>query len=219
MIPVALDVETWIAYASGNFSYTSGKYSSTSLYLSNSNLSQATNDLTQLQVYPTPTNTPGSFGLIDIGIPSNNTPAFRAWIDDGMTPNDINYLLNNNLLPVSTSNPEPWKVGPGMKSTLVTNFQSIMGVPSLIPLFQPSSPLPNYVAATGTGQNATYAVVGFAGVTITQADGDGGNMNISIQPSAVVAPTVVINNAKPAGTQQSAFGTPLTTFVSAKLTQ
>ncbi|HEY7330346.1 MAG TPA: pilus assembly protein TadG-related protein [Gemmataceae bacterium] len=219
MIPVGLDIYTWVAFASGNFTFLNGNFSSPSAYLSSSNVTIGPNGLAQLQVYPAPTNTPGSFGLIDIGVPSNNTPAFRSWIDDGQTPNDITYLLNNSLLPVSSSNPEPWKVGPGLKSTLVSNFQSIMGVPSLIPLFVPVSPLPNYVAASGNGQNATYAVVGFAGVTITQADGNGNNMNISIQPSAIVPTNAVINNAKPAGTQQSQFQTPLTTFVSAKLTR
>jgi Flp pilus assembly protein TadG len=221
MIPVGLDVNTYAAYASGNFTLSqNGAFSSNSPYLSSSNVFFAPNNLPQLQVYPTPTNTPGSFGLIDVGTPSNSTPAFRAWIDDGETPNDITYLLNNNLLPVSPSAPAPWKVGPGLKSTLLSNFQSIIGVPSLIPLFQPYSPLPNYVAGNGTGQNATYAVVGFAGVTISQADGSGNaGMTISIQLSAIVPPNAVINNAAPAGTQQSVFGTPLTTFVSAKLTQ
>lgn len=220
MIPVGLSVDMWEPFASGNFTFTNGSFSSSSSYLSSSNVTIGSNGLAQLKVYPTPTNTPGSFGLIDIGVPSNSTPAFRSWIDSGETPNDITYLLNNNLLPVSPSAPAPWKVGPGLKSTLLSNFQSIIGVPSLIPLFQPVSPLPNYVAASGTGQNATYAVVGFAGVMISQAEGSGdSNMIISIQPTAIVPTNAVINNAAPAGKQQSAFGTPLTTFISAKLTQ
>jgi hypothetical protein len=148
-------------------------------------------------------------------------PAFQGWIDNGETPNDISYLLNNKLLPVSMDAPEPWKVGPGLKSTLVSDFASQMGVPNLIPLFVPASPLPNYVAASGTGQNATYAIVGFVGVTVTQASGNGlANMVISIQPTGVVDPTAVIPNPTPARPGQgNAFGTKATTFVSAKLTQ
>jgi hypothetical protein len=108
-----------------------------------------------------------------------------------------------------------------------------MGVPNLIPLFIPTSaplgtPLSqsvgSYVAANGNGQGATYAVVGFAAVTITQADGSGSSMNISIQPTAVVDPTAYIGTPKPAGTQVSQFGTTVNapvigTFASAKLTQ
>jgi hypothetical protein len=130
------------------------------------------------------------------------------------------------------SNPKNWKCGPGLTSTLQSNFYSQMGVPNLIPLFMPASApagmqaqsTGSYVAATGSGQNATYAVVGFAGVTITQADGSGGGMNISIQPCAVVDPTAFIQSPRPAGTQVSQFGSTInnpmiTTFISAKLTQ
>jgi hypothetical protein len=57
-------------------------------------------------------------------------------------------------------------------------------------------------------------------VTITQATGDGSNMNISVQPCAVVDPTAVLSNLSPAQvTRQTWFGTSQTTFVSAKLTR
>jgi hypothetical protein len=184
----------------------------------------------ELQVYPYPGNAPGSFGLLDVGPPQNNVPAFRTWIDDGETPNDINYLVNNNLVPVSMSSPKSWKCGPGLKSTLQSNFYSQMGVPNLIPLFIPVSgpsgmqalSTGSYQAASGSGQNATYAIVGFAGVTISQADGSGSSMNISVQPCAVVDPTAFIKNPAPAGTQTTQVGSStntITTFISAKLTQ
>jgi hypothetical protein len=216
ILPVALDINVWTNYANGNL---------ISPWLT-TNVSIGPDNNPQLQVYPFATDTPGSFGLLDVGVPSNNAPAFRTWIDDGSTPNDISYLLNNNLLPVSPTNPEPWKVGPGLKSTLLSNFQSQMGVPNLIPLFAPVNPTGNptspgssYVAATGNGQNATYAIIGFAGVTISQATGSGNNMNISIQPAAIVDPTAVILNPSPARAgQKTIFGTPQTTFISAKLT-
>lgn len=191
ILPVALDVNVWQQF------YRTGKSPDGNIYL-------AANGLPQLQVYPTTTNTPGSFGLIDVGVPSNNAPAFRNWIDSGQTPNDITYLVNNNLVPVTPDSPQPWKVGPGLKSTLLTNFQGEIGAPNLIPLFAPANFGSNgwgssgYVAATGTGQNATYAVVDFVGVTISQATGNGNNMNISIQPSAIVDPTLTVPFARPA---------------------
>jgi hypothetical protein len=227
ILPVALDVNVWKAF-NNSANYSNGQFTSDPTgYLTSSYVSTGSNSLPQLQVYPFNTNTPGSFGLVDTGVPSNDSPAFRTWIDTGSTPNDISYLLKNNLVPVSpdTTNgnpgPEPWKVGPGLKSDLLTNFQSQIGVPNLIPLFVPSSPLPNYVAAASQGQNATYTIIGFVGVTITQADGSGNaNMTISVQPQAIVDPTEVILNPSPArATQTTVFGTSQTTFVSAKLTQ
>ena len=227
ILPLALDMNIWKTF------YQTGLSPDGQVHL-------AANGSPELFVYPLgpqavlsqPTNTPGSFGLIDVGSPQNNVPAFRMWIDNGQTPNDINYLINNNLVPVTVSSPRNWKVGPGLKSTLQQNSYDQMGVPNLIPLFIPASApagvqsqsTGSYVAASGTGQNATYAVVGFAGVAISQADGNGGNMNISIQPSALVGPTAYIGTAKPAGTQVSQFGSTInspmiTTFISAKLTQ
>jgi len=189
----------------------------------------ATNGSPELHLYPYPQNAPGSFGLIDTGPPQNNVPAFRNWIDDGETPNDISYLINHNMVPVSLQSPRSWKCGPGLKSTLLANFQSVMWDPNLIPLFQavqyPSaSNNYTYIAASGQGQGATYAVVGFVGITVSKATGSGNNMDISIQPMAVVDPTAVILNNLPAGTQTSPLtpsvssDTTITTFGSAKLT-
>jgi hypothetical protein len=208
ILPVALDMNMWTNFAQSGVSPDGNTYN-------------GPNGNPQIQVYPYPGNAPGSFGLVDTGTPANNVPAFRNWIDSGETPNDINYLLNNNMLPVSMTNPEQWKVGPGLKSTLVTNFQDVMGEPNLLPLFKPvNSSSADYQAASGNGQGATYAIVGFVGVTVTQADGSGSNLIISVQPSAVIDPTAVIGNPKPAtGTNQTQFGTTVTTFVSAKLTQ
>src|SRR5207244_974506 len=79
-----------------------------------------TNGLPQLKVYP---DGPfqGAFNLLDVGPPSNNTPAFRNWIDNGETSNDIKYLLDNSLLPVSMQGPKSWKDGPGLSDTLIAN--------------------------------------------------------------------------------------------------
>src|SRR5207253_2286476 len=149
----------------------------------------------QLQVYPTGPYQ-GDFALVDVGPPSNSAPAFRNWIDNGETPNDISYLLNHNLLPVSLSGPKDWKDGPGLTDTLLANFQQEMGKQNLIPLFIPYQAPATWQAQNvgtyqptnnsgGGGQNQTYAIVGFVGITISQADGNGNaGMTISIQPYA-----------------------------------
>jgi hypothetical protein len=224
ILPVALDVNVW-----KNF-YQTGQSSDGNVY------TNSTNGMPELQVYPCPGNAPGNFGLLDVGPPANNTPAFRNWIDYGETPNDIQYLRNNNLLPVSSSTDTWWKCGPGMKSTLVTNFQSVMWQSNLIPIFKPyQAPSPNlayqtnssYTAAQSGGQGATYDIIGFVGVTVSRADGNGGGMNISVQPLAVVDPTAVVSNPVPATSSATTpltsymglTGQSFTTFVSAKLSQ
>jgi hypothetical protein len=211
ILPVALDINIWKEFL------TSGKSGGP-----NGTINYDDNGVPQLHVYPNPGNAPGSFGLIDTGPPANNVPAFRDWIDDGQTPNDVQYLLDHAMLPVSTTAPKWWKCGPGLKSTLVDNFAGVMGQPNLIPLFIPVNPNfdSSYQAAQGSGSNAQYNVCGFVGVTVTQADGSGSNMQISVQPMAVVDPTIFITNPTPA---RPLTGNPLgsltTTFISAKLTQ
>jgi Flp pilus assembly protein TadG len=219
ILPVALDIHIWQNFQQANWS---------SPWL-NGLTSAGPNNAQQLQVYPFDTNTPGSFALVDLGPPANNAPAFRQWINNGTTPNDINYLLSNNLLPVSLQGPAPWKDGPGITDTLLANFQQVQGQPNLIPLFMPvtpndlaaTSPGSNYVAAAAQGQNATFNIVGFVAVTVSYANGNGNaNMNISLQPMSLVDPTAVIPNPKPAqGTVLTQFGTSQTTFTSAKLSR
>jgi Flp pilus assembly protein TadG len=217
ILPVALDFKVWDQF------YANGQSPDGTIHVN------ATNGWPELHVYPSPGNAPGNFGLLDLGPPSNYVPAFRNWIDDGSTPNDISYLLNNDLVPVTMASPKSWKGGPGLKSTLVSNFESVEGEPNLIPLFQavqyPSASNGyTYIAASGTGQNATYAVVGFVGITVSNATANGQNMDISIQPMANVDPTAVLTGTLPAGTQTSPYTpststpTTITTFTSAKLT-
>ena len=86
----------------------------------------------------------------------------------------------------------------------------------LIPVFQPVSTSP-YQAASGNGSHTSYAVVGFVGVTIAQADGSGSNMNISVQPVATLDPTLTYDPSTVVPAGEGSSGT--TTFAVPKLTQ
>jgi len=187
---VALDYNEWTNFYNTGLSGDGNTYT-------------GSNGKPQLQVYPDPGNAPGQFGLLSIGPPATDTPTFSTWIDNGPSSSDIQYLLNNKLAPVSLTSPESWSGGPGMKSTLQSDFASRIGQPALIPLFMPVSTNP-YQAASGNGSNATYSIVGFAPVTISEADGRGSNMNISVQPMAANDSTAVWTWA-PAGTTQGTY--------------
>jgi Flp pilus assembly protein TadG len=205
LLPLALDVNVWKTF------YTTG--------LSPDGLMHpGPNGAPQLQVYPIPGQTSGNFSLLATGPPVNATDAFRTWIESGPSQSDIQYQINHSLLPVSASSTKPWAAGPGLTSTLSTNFADILGKANLIPLFQPVSVVP-YQAASGTGNNATYAIEGFASVQVSTATNSGSNMIISLQPIAIYDPTAVYGNVRPAGTAVSSeWGTTLTTFVAPKLT-
>ncbi len=204
MLPIALDYNDWTTF------YSTGRSPDNQIH-------PGPNGAPQIQIYPVPKSTSGNFSLLCIGPPDKNSPTFRTWIDYGMSSSDETYLQTNSLLPVSISSPKQWAGGPGLTDTLVSNFADALGKSNLIPLFKPVSTTP-YQAASGTGQNSTFAIVGFASVQVSQCGGDGSNLVLAIQPMAIYDPTAVINKVTPAGTQNSAnFSTPLTTFVAPKL--
>jgi hypothetical protein len=212
ILPVALDVNIWTEFlVSGRSGGPGG------------NIHYDKDGIPQLHVYPNPGSAPGSFGLIDVGRGHSDVPAFRNWVSEGRTPNDIQYLIDHDLLPVTVASPKWWRCGPDMRSSLVENFAAVMGQPSLIPVFAPHQGLPGqagYQAARVDGSMSEYNVVGFVGVTVTQAEKSGDSMDISIQPHAVVDPTIVIPRPRPAGRRPNpTLGRLTTTFISAKLTQ
>jgi Flp pilus assembly protein TadG len=205
MLPVALDINAWTTF------YATGQSPDGVVHI-------GANGLPQLKVYPTPANAPGNFGLLSIGEPSSATPSYRNWIGYGPSPADMQYLNDNNLVPVSASSPQPWVAGPGMKSTLEGDFAGVANLPRLMPLFQPVSTSP-YQAAASQGSNAYYNIVGFAGVKITEATGNGNNMNISVQPAAEADATVNYDPTKVVPAGEGSAATTTTTFILPKLVQ
>ncbi|MEI8374371.1 MAG: pilus assembly protein TadG-related protein [Planctomycetota bacterium] len=203
LLPVGLDVNVWTTF------YATGTSPDGVVH-------RASNGSPQLQIYPSPGNAPGNFGLVSIGPPATSTPTFSSWLSNGPSPSDLQYFDDNNLVPVSLSSPKAWAGGPGLKSSLGNDFANAMNQSRLLPVFQPVSTSP-YVAAGGNGSNSYYNIVGFVGVSITQADGSGSNLNISVQPVATVDPTMNYdpNTVVPAGEGSST----ITTFALPKLTQ
>jgi Flp pilus assembly protein TadG len=205
LLPVAFDMNAWNQYLANGRS-------------PDGTIHAGPNGAPQIDVYPSPTNAPGNFGLVTIGTPTNSASDYETWVSQGPTPADIAYLKNNGLLPVSLTAPEWWDGSPGLKSSLSGAFSDLAsaGTHKLIPLFKPASTSP-YQGPKGQGSNSYYDIVGFAGVTITQAGGNGGNLNVSVQPCAVIDPTAVYDTTTiaPTGTTSEV----ITTMVPPRLTQ
>ncbi len=127
------------------------------------------------------TTSPGNFGLVNLNYtnPVNNDPQFASWIVYGPTPSDIASFGTNGFQATSSS-PTVVKGGPGLKSNLVSDLNSIIGEPRILPVFSSYS---------GQGSNTSYTIVGFMGVTVVQASGHGSNETITFQPMQVTDPT------------------------------
>ena len=189
LLPVAFDVNDWNAFMASGVSPDGGVHDDA-------------NNTPQIKVYPSPKNSPGNFGLLCIGPWTNATPDYEDWILNGPSAADLQTLIDEGLFPVSQAAPQPWKGSPGLRSTLSSYFTRIIGKPRLLPLFAPAASSP-YQAASGSGSNTTYAIVGFAGVKVTSVSGSGSSLNISVQPCDVIDPTAVFDAASvyPAGTE------------------
>lgn len=197
LLPIAFDVNHWNQFISNGTS----PDGTTSLSDSGS---------PQIKVYPSPQNSPGNFGLLCIGPWTNAQPEYSDWILNGPTSADLQTLINAGSFPVSLTAPKPWKGSPGLKSSLLPDFIAIKNQPRLLPLFKPAATNP-YQAASGSGSNTTYNIVGFVGVRVSQATGHGTNMTICVEPCDVIDATAIFDGHTlyPAGSEPA---TQLKTF-------
>lgn len=189
LLPIAFDVNHWNQFISNGTS-------------PDGSVSLGDTGSPQIKVYPSPKNSPGNFGLLCIGPWTNAQPEYSDWILNGPTSADLQTLINAGSFPVSMTNPKPWKGSPGLKSSLLPDFISIKNQPRLLPLFKPAATNP-YQAASGSGSNTTYNIVGFVGVRVSQAVGHGTNMTICVEPCDVIDATAIFDSHTiyPAGTE------------------
>ncbi len=200
LLPVALDVVAWTALLEGTAlppGYTrQDEYTSTAPQPGRKapgNVVSAPDGIPELvSIYPT-ANAPGNFGLIDIGLDANDAPTFWDWITNGPSASDIIYLAKNHngvsgssAWQATPGNAAVLKGGPGLKASDESYLQDIIGQPRIMPLFS---------ALSGNGENTTYTIVGFAAVTIVDADLTGNNKHITIQPVALPDSTAVTGSS------------------------
>ena len=194
LLPVAVDVNDWKQF------FLNG----TGIDVNNN----APNGLPQLNIYPGGGGQPGNNGLLSLmgskAPAQTNYSGTDGWIQAGPSAQDMQGLYSTQDLPLPSSS--NWGAGPGMKSSLQSDFAEIIGQPRYLPLYDTSG---------GNGSNAWYHIVQFVAVTITYADGRGSNMSIDVQPAVVLDPTAIISNPAPAGT---ASGPPSFAFLPPKLT-
>jgi Flp pilus assembly protein TadG len=132
-------------------------------------------------------------------------PPNGGWIQCGPTATDLAGLAAAGDLPLPANGTGAcWASGPGMKSSLLGDFQAIITSPptmKLLPLFDPNSP------GTSGGGNGTYQICYFVPVYLVYADGHGkANMDIAVVPAPgnpLTDPTVVIGKVQPLGTSST----------------
>jgi hypothetical protein len=213
ILPMTLDINAWNTFVSSGVS-------------SDGTTHDGSNGAPQMQVYPSPTNAPGNFGMLSLDDSSNSASTIRDWINNGLSNSDISTLQSDGLLPVSLSSTTwGWKGAPGFKASDLNDLT--VGTSFLLPLFDPvvatsgssyqatdDSVGPATPGSGGHGNNTYYNIVKFVGVTISQVDK---SSDAFIQPNSFMTPGAVFDSSSvaPAGTTSSL----VTTFTTPKLTQ
>jgi Flp pilus assembly protein TadG len=131
----------------------------------------------------------GNCGMIDLGAPANGTSIYENWILNGPSASDLAYFspangYSNGLQLDPTTGSISMHGTPGIHAAMQSDLQSIIGQGRIIPL---------YSKVTGTGNNAQYTVVGFAGCTVLDVNLGGSlkSMHVTIQPCYVIEPTAI----------------------------
>jgi hypothetical protein len=219
LLPVAVDLTEW------NDFYKNGV---TSVYAD----PNAPSGVAWFQIFPGGTGS-SMDGLLSLNGAKAASQQFYSggfpnpgWIEGGPTAADMAGMNAAGNLPLPTNGTgNSWPSGPGMKSSnlpyfqsLVVSFQSLVtdspGV-HLLPLYDPNSP------GTTTGGNGTYQICYFVPIYVVYAQGRGkANMDIAVVPasgSPITDPTIVLSSVAPLGT--SSIPPQFLTPVPAKLTQ
>ncbi len=171
ILPFAVRKETWDALLAGRgedrFSWNpeSGQ------------LQSGPDGIVEAHLFPEQTGAPGNFGTVDIGSPSNSTADLARQIVDGVDSQDLSYL--GGSLQLNQQGTLQLNGNTGLSNRVRSELAAIKGKPRIVPL---------YSEVRGSGNNAQYTIVGFAGVRITdvQLTGSLTGRAVTIQRADVV---------------------------------
>lgn len=184
MLPVALDVNDWNTFVRTGAD-------------KGGNINRDASGNPQMQIYGTVNQSPqlGNFGLISLNDSHVGSSTINSWIDNGMRPSDVQALLANGLIPLSSHNANSWDwLGEtGFQSDDAQSINDYVGKTFMLPLYKPYVPSNDpsiYQAGVGNGSSFAYNIVQFVGVKIMPANRD--NREVWIQPADVSDPNMIL---------------------------
>lgn len=179
LLPYALDVNVWMDQIVNRNGADEWQYDpNTKAY------SPGSDGIPEVKLFPNKGIAPGNFGTIDIGSPGNGTSELARQILYGPNKSDLAYYPGGEfklgLAGVLITGGDT-----GISAGVKDELASIRGQPRIIPLYQPP--------VVGSGNNAKYTLVGFAGVIITEVvlTGAQSKKHITIQPEFVIDGTAI----------------------------
>jgi Flp pilus assembly protein TadG len=177
VLPIAVSQAAWntVRYSGGG----ADDYYWDSLALT---VTPGPDGIREMSVFPNDTSS-GNFGILDIGHAGSSTADVVRQVQNGLSVDDLAYhggALELNPATGTLLLGGATGLSAGMKGAL----ESIVGEPRIVPL---------YSTVIGSGSNATYTIVGFAGARIVHVQLTGSKKALVLQMANVMSSHAVIN--------------------------
>jgi Flp pilus assembly protein TadG len=179
LLPITYDVNNWNSFISNGID-------------PDGNTNKDSSGNPTIQVYPS-IKSPGNFGWISLNDSHVGASTLSGWITNGPANTDIQALVTNGLIPLSShpANTWDWQGDTGFKASDVMTVNANVGNTYIIPLFTPYTAAPSYSAGSGNGSHYYYDIVAFVGVTIMQPSDT--NKQVVVQPAPITDPNMILD--------------------------
>jgi Flp pilus assembly protein TadG len=175
LLPFALDVDTWNGMLAGGGAdkWTRSWDDATKKWT----VKSGGDGVREVNLFPQGTGSPGNRGTIDIGGSNNSTKDIARQITDGVSSEDLAH--HGGELKFNDNGKLFLNGDTGISAGVKDELASIKGQPRIIPIFEKVS---------GPGNNASYTIIKFVGVTILdeKLTGSMNSKAVTIQPAFVV---------------------------------
>ena len=170
ILPITLDEPTWNALLAGvgTDNWTWNEATQT--------ISAGPDNILEVNLFPEGAGSPGNRGTVDIGSDNNSTADISRQIVNGISETDMAY--HNGVLAMDSSGVLLLNGDTGISAAVKSELKSIEGESRVVPIFR---------SLSGSGDNAVYTIVQFAGVRIMDVNLTG-NMSdkcVIVQPAKV----------------------------------
>jgi len=185
ILPIALDLETWLSVLSGQ--------TTDNFQWSGSNVSSGSDGVYECNLYPQGTGSPGNRGTVDIGSSNNSTADIRRQIIHGISRQDM--LALGKPLQFDANGELLLNGDTGISAAIKDDLADIIGQKRIIPIF---------TSVSGNGNTAWYKIVRFEGVRILEVKltGPMKQKRLIVQPAPMIARGSIVkqNASQPSST-------------------
>ncbi len=170
VLPIALDLETWISATSGQ--------TGDELQFTENGVQSGSDGVHEANLYPQGTGAPGNRGTVDIGGADNSTNDLSRQVLTGISRQDIIDL--GKSLEFDENGELELNGDTGISAGIKNELASLIGKTRIIPI---------YSEVVGNGNNAMFKIVRWEGVRIldVKLTGKKESKRVIVQPQRVIA--------------------------------